>query len=141
MYPHLTQPTVGIDFHIKNVTRNGKQYRIQLWDTAGQERFRSLIPNYMKDANCAVMVFDISKKSSLDSLKIWNDMFEEHQTPSAIKVFVGNKIDLSEREVSKKEGEQTATGYHSKYFEVSAKLGKRLDELFNSIIDLVADHL
>ena len=30
------KPTVGIDFHIKNVTRNGKHYRIQLWDTAGQ---------------------------------------------------------------------------------------------------------
>lgn len=29
-------------------------------------------------------------------------MFEEHQTPEAIKVFVGNKIDLSERQVSKK---------------------------------------
>ena len=49
----------------------------------------------MKDANCAVMVFDISKKSSLESLKMWNEMFEEHQTPSAIKVFVGNKIDLA----------------------------------------------
>lgn len=38
---------------------------MQLWDTAGQERFRSLIPNYMKDAHCAVMVYDVTKKSSL----------------------------------------------------------------------------
>ena len=91
------QPTVGIDFHIKNVTRNGHQYRVQLWDTAGQERFRSLIPNYMKDANCAVMVYDISKKATLSNLKTWNDMFEEHQMPDAVKVVVGNKIDLAER--------------------------------------------
>lgn len=94
---HPTQPTVGIDFHIKNVTRNGRQFRIQLWDTAGQERFRSLIPNYMKDANCAVMVYDVTKKSSIDNLKVWNEMFEEHQTPDALKVFVGNKIDLADR--------------------------------------------
>jgi GTPase SAR1 family protein len=93
----VIQPTVGIDFHIKNVTRNGRQFRIQLWDTAGQERFRSLIPNYMKDANCAVMVYDVTKLSSLDNLKIWNEMFEQHQTPDAIKVFVGNKIDLADR--------------------------------------------
>ena len=73
------------------------------------------------------MVFDITKKSSLESLKIWNEMFEEHQTPSAIKVFVGNKIDLSDREVTRKEGETCAGGYHSKYFEVSAKQGKKLD--------------
>lgn len=69
------QPTVGIDFHIKNVTRNGRHFRIQLWDTAGQERFRSLIPNYMKDAHCAVMVYDITNKTSLDNIKIWNSMF------------------------------------------------------------------
>jgi GTPase SAR1 family protein len=100
----LMQPTVGIDFHIKNVTRNGRQFRIQLWDTAGQERFRSLIPNYMKDANCAVMVYDITKRSSLENLRVWNEMFEQHQTPDAIKVFVGNKIDLSDREVAKKDG-------------------------------------
>jgi GTPase SAR1 family protein len=58
----------------------------------------------MKDANCAVMVYDVSKKATLANLKAWNDMFEEHQSHEAIKVFVGNKTDL-DREVSKKEGE------------------------------------
>jgi Ras-related protein Rab-2A len=78
---------------------------MQLWDTAGQERFRSLIPNYMKDAHCAVMVYDISKKISLENIRVWNDTFREHQTPDAIKVLVGNKTDLPNREVSKKDGE------------------------------------
>lgn len=86
--------------------RSNKEYRIQLWDTAGQERFRSLIPSYMKDANCAIMVYDVTKKQSLANLKTWNYLFEEHQNLDALKIFVGNKIDLtSEREVSKKEGE------------------------------------
>ena len=70
----------------------------------------------MKDANCAVMVFDISKKSSLLNLKVWNDMFEEHQMPDAVKVVVGNKIDLAEREVTKKEGELEASKYNCRYF-------------------------
>jgi len=95
----------------------------------------------MKDANCAVMVYDVSKKATLANLKAWNDMFEEHQSHEAIKVFVGNKTDL-DREVSKKEGELEAQSYgNSKHFEVSAKQGKRLDELFNSIIDLITDNL
>jgi 50S ribosomal subunit-associated GTPase HflX len=55
-------------------------------------------------------------------------------------VFVGNKIDL-EREVSKKDGESEASKYNSKHYEVSAKQGKRLDELFNCIIDLISDHM
>jgi 50S ribosomal subunit-associated GTPase HflX len=56
-------------------------------------------------------------------------------------VFVGNKTDLSDREVSKKEGETEAQKYNSKHFEVSAKQGKRLDELFNCIVDLITDHV
>ena len=38
--------------------------RLQLWDTAGQERFRSLIPSYIRDSSVAVVVYDISSKSS-----------------------------------------------------------------------------
>ena len=41
-----------------------KMVRLQLWDTAGQERFRSLIPSYIKDSSVAVVVYDITSKSS-----------------------------------------------------------------------------
>lgn len=58
----LTQPTVGVDFLGKNVAYNNRQFRLQLWDTAGQERFRSLVPNYLRDAACAVFVFDLASK-------------------------------------------------------------------------------
>jgi Ras-related protein Rab-6A len=54
------QPTVGIDFLAKNISVNNYVVRLQLWDTAGQERFRSLIPNYLKDALAALLVFDLS---------------------------------------------------------------------------------
>ena len=44
----------------KTVIVNQKALRIQFWDTAGQERFRSLIPNYLKEAVIAFIVFDVS---------------------------------------------------------------------------------
>ena len=59
------QPTIGIDFVGKNINYKGNVCRLQLWDTAGQERFRSLIPSYLKDAICAIFVFDISSKKEL----------------------------------------------------------------------------
>ena len=62
------------------------------------------------------MVYDVSKKCSLENLKIWNTMFEEHQAPDAVKVFVGNKTDLTDRQVTKKEGESEAGLYNSKHF-------------------------
>jgi GTPase SAR1 family protein len=44
----------------KNVALGGKMMRLQLWDTAGQERFRSLIPNYIRDCQAALIVFDLT---------------------------------------------------------------------------------
>ena len=56
------QPTIGIDFVVTNTFRNGKSYRLQLWDTAGQERFKSLIPSYLKDSNCAIILYDVTNE-------------------------------------------------------------------------------
>eukprot|EP00919_Chromeraceae_sp_WS-2016_P016922 GHVR01040392.1.p1 GENE.GHVR01040392.1~~GHVR01040392.1.p1 ORF type:complete len:113 (+),score=2.51 GHVR01040392.1:29-340(+) len=61
-----SHPTVGIDFLAKNITHHQKNYRLQLWDTAGQERFKSLIPGYLKNANCSLIIFDVTNKTSLD---------------------------------------------------------------------------
>ena len=51
----------------------GETMRLQLWDTAGQERFRSLIPSYVRDADCCLIVVDLSSKESADGLDRWID--------------------------------------------------------------------
>ena len=100
MYTLLTQPTVGIDFLAKNITHLGKGYRLQLWDTAGQERFRSLIPSYLKDAHCALVVFDLTSKQSLIETDMWATLYNDNKGGDGTLVLVGNKNDLDYREVS-----------------------------------------
>lgn len=78
---------------MRDVTRSGQVYRLQMWDTAGQERYRSLIPTYLKNAQCVVFVFDVTKEISLENVKMWQKLFKEHQ--EAPGLLVGNKIDLS----------------------------------------------
>jgi small GTP-binding protein len=68
MYFHLIQPTVGIDFLAKSTSYKNKNIRLQIWDTAGQERFKSLIPGYLRDAHCSLIVYDVSSKSSIDNV-------------------------------------------------------------------------
>ena len=130
------QPTVGIDFLVKNVTHKSKTYRLQLWDTAGQERFRSLIPNYLKDAKFALIVIDVSSKASLNSADTWLNLYNENKTGEGFTFLIGNKIDLSYREVTVEEATEKAKELGIPYYELSAKTGENLENLFLQLIDV-----
>lgn len=108
---------------MKNVPRKGKNYRLQLWDTAGQERFRSLIPNYLKDAKCALIVIDVTNKASLNGVENWLNLYNNNKTGDGFAFLVGNKVDLDGREVSREEGKKKAEEMGIPYFELSAKTG------------------
>jgi len=88
------KPTIGIDFVSKNVNLGNKMLRLQLWDTAGQERFRSLIPNYVKDCQVALIIYDITSEESYEGLTRWIDFVKENRGDDVMIVVVGNKIDL-----------------------------------------------
>ena len=44
----------------------GRTILFQIWDTAGQERFRSLVPMYLRDADIALLVYDITSRVGYD---------------------------------------------------------------------------
>mmetsp|Transcript_13985 Transcript_13985/g.40243 ORF Transcript_13985/g.40243 Transcript_13985/m.40243 type:complete len:211 (-) Transcript_13985:59-691(-) len=129
------QNTVGIDFLSKSIRLEGRAIRLQLWDTAGQERFRSLIPSYIRDASAVMVVYDITRKASFSSVSGWVQNIREQQGPDARIVLVGNKSDLSDsREVQTSEGEDLAKQIGGLFFEVSAKTGGNIDELFSQLV-------
>ncbi|CAM6000481.1 unnamed protein product [Sphagnum balticum] len=82
---------------------DGETLRLQLWDTAGQERFRSLIPSYVRDADVCLIVVDVSVRASFEGADKWLDFVRESRGQDALIFMVGNKSDVEEREVGKKE--------------------------------------
>ena len=96
-----SNPTVGIDFLAKTVRYKSKAYRLQLWDTAGQERFKSLIPSYLKDAICAIIVYDVTSRQSLLDVQNWLALYNDNKSLEGYTILVGNKIDLPNRQVSR----------------------------------------
>ena len=124
--------TVGIDFQDKFIEIEDKKVKLQVWDTAGQERFRNVAKNYFQSSNGFLLVFDITDKESFQKLKdFWMDQLNTHAPEKAKSVLVGNKSDLAgQRQVSIEDAEEFAKDNNLKYYEVSAKEGTKVVELF-----------
>ena len=71
----MFQSNLGFDFVVKEVQVDDESVTIQIWDTAGQERYRGLGKAFYRGADCVVLVYDTTKKSTFDSLEYWRDDF------------------------------------------------------------------
>lgn len=115
-------PTIGIDFRSKYPKINDKSVRIQMWDTAGQERFKGIMPAYYRNIQAAVLVYDVTNRSSYENIKNWMMEIEKNCSKAPIiSLLLANKIDLEEnRQVGTQEGVDLANAYGLHFFEVSA---------------------
>jgi Ras-related protein Rab-6A len=128
------QATIGIDFLSKTMYLEDRTVRLQLWDTAGQERFRSLIPSYIRDSSVAIIVYDITNRSSFINTAKWIDDVRSERGNDVIMMLVGNKTDLADkRQVSIEEGEAKAKEYDIMFIETSAKAGFNIKALFRKV--------
>ena len=51
------------------VKDSGQAIKFNIWDTAGQERFRSIGKIFYKEANAAILVYDITNTKSYEEIK------------------------------------------------------------------------
>ncbi|XP_034995401.1 ras-related protein Rab-17 isoform X2 [Zootoca vivipara] len=95
-------PTVGCSFFTQVLSLDNTTIKLEIWDTAGQEKYHSVCHLYYRGANAAVLVYDITRKESLEKAKVWLTELEKEFLPDEIIIaLVGNKLDLSaEREVT-----------------------------------------
>ena len=127
--------TVGIDFKVKNINLGDKEYKLILYDTAGQERYKSLAPNLIKKACGIILVYDITNKSSFDSIPEIMEKVKEEKGNNFPMVLVGNKIDLEQRrEIEKEKGELLAEKNGIDFYEVSNKEGINIQEAGLAIV-------
>ncbi|XP_015791315.1 ras-related protein Rab-39B [Tetranychus urticae] len=134
------EPTVGVDYFATIVDlTNGLRVRLQAWDTAGQEKFRSITKSYYRNSVGALLLFDVTRRSSFDHLIDWLFDVRRHIEPSkAVYQIVGCKIDLeNEREISTEEGQAFADFHSIKYIETSAKTRQNVDQAFKMISEQI----
>lgn len=89
-----SKTTIGVEFSQKNVQVDNKNIRAQIWDTAGQERYRAITSAYYRGALGALLVYDVCKIETFESLGKWLKELREHTDAQTIIMLVGNKSDL-----------------------------------------------
>ncbi|TFK94319.1 ras-domain-containing protein [Polyporus arcularius HHB13444] len=153
------EPTIGAAFLTQKCRLEDRVLRYEIWDTAGQERFHSLAPMYYRNAQAAVVVYDVTKASSLEKAKTWVKELQRQANPNIVIALAGNKIDLvtpsaspsvpeSEDEADDATATPGETGTSGEpeslrqvprdeagllFFETSAKTGEGVVEIFTEI--------
>ena len=138
-----TKPTVGCERYDKEVAiEGGNTIKLHLWDTAGQERFRGMASSYYKDAECVIIVFDITENSSFTKMDFWTDEVHNYAKKDVLVVVVGNKSDMeAERQVSPEEIEKFVKKNGYFYLETSAldNSNGNIEKVFNHIAEELAE--
>ncbi len=130
-----SQSTLGVEFATKIVNVEEKKLRIQIWDTAGQERYKAITNSYYINAKGALVVFDITKYSSFESVNKWISELRGIAGKDIIIVLVGNKSDLKHiRAVTKEEALEKAEALGNlDYIETSALNNTHIQDCFNTL--------
>jgi Ras-related protein Rab-5C len=139
--------------------------KFEIWDTAGQERFASLAPMYYRNAQAALVVYDITKPSSLTKAQHWVAELHRQASPGIVIALVGNKYDLAiaadeespeddadaapaaegeeDGADSRRVPSKTAKAYADEesllFFETSAKTGHNVADVFTAIANAIPE--
>eukprot|EP00727_Mastigamoeba_balamuthi_P007248 m51a1_g3143 putative rab gtpase (212) ;mRNA; r:310298-311313 len=139
-FPDKVEPTIGAAFMVHKMPVDERTVKLEIWDTAGQERYRSLAPMYYRGASAAVIVYDITKKDSFETMKRWVDELKVRAPPNIVLAIAGNKLDLeAERAVPTKLAMEylrqieEGGGERPIFCECSAKTGEGVQKLFTEV--------
>uniref|UniRef100_A0A8C6KYG7 Ras-related protein Rab-14 n=1 Tax=Nothobranchius furzeri TaxID=105023 RepID=A0A8C6KYG7_NOTFU len=99
--------TIGVEFGTRIMEVHSQKVKLQIWDTAGQERFRAVTRSYYRGAAGALMVYDITRRSTYNHLSSWLTDARNLTNPNTVIILIGNKADLeAQRDVTYEEAKQ-----------------------------------
>ncbi|XP_033633541.1 ras-related protein Rab-32B-like [Asterias rubens] len=141
--------TIGVDFALKPIEWDStKRVNLQLWDIAGHERFGHMTRVYYKYAIAAVIVFDLSRPATFDSVLKWyldvnQKVMLANEQPVPI-LLIANKCDLEDTVLDSKMLEEFCQQHNFiGWFATSAKDNVNIEEamrfLVKNILELTAE--
>uniref|UniRef100_A0A3Q2DD14 Ras-related protein Rab-25 n=1 Tax=Cyprinodon variegatus TaxID=28743 RepID=A0A3Q2DD14_CYPVA len=135
-FNHDSRTTIGVEFSTRTVQLNSFTIKAQIWDTAGLERYRAITSAYYRGAVGALLVYDITKHLTYESVERWLKELYDHADPHMVVMLVGNKTDLeSERSVPTEEAKDFAEKKGLLFLETSALESTNVESAFNTVLE------
>ncbi|MBY9016620.1 MAG: GTP-binding protein [Candidatus Lokiarchaeota archaeon] len=131
------RPTLGICLSTQQYYVQGFKndvIKFLIFDLAGQSYFKRVRREYYKGANCAFIVYDVTRRDTFE--EAINSWFEDakKELGNIPFVLIGNKIDKEdEREITKEEGLAKAKEIKSFFIETSALHNINVQDTFKII--------
>ncbi|MFX0103865.1 MAG: Rab family GTPase [Candidatus Hodarchaeota archaeon] len=127
--------TIGTDLATFGINIDNINATLQIWDFAGERRFRLFLPHYSKGATGCLLCYDITRRTSFDSLDEWYNVVSKNAA-DPIFILVGEKLDLADirRSVQYEHAEEFKEKYNLDYFfETSSKSGENNKNIFETL--------
>ena len=131
--------TLGIDNQFQCVQlSDGSIIKLRVLDTAGQEKFNALSERYYKEADCCLLMYDITSMESFDKVKNYYVETIKNMCKKDIKIILlGNKTDLkNQRQVSDVDGKDLAEENGYMFMESSCKDNYNVSDAFTALVEM-----
>ena len=93
-----------------------------------------IVSSYIRGQNASIIVFDVTNRTSYNSISKWTQLIEEKNPNITTIVVLGNKCDLYEkREVSREEAIKVCKENNYMYAECSALYGGGVFDMIYSL--------
>lgn len=125
--------TIGVTFLRKELPLTPDvQANMQIWDLGGQSIFANMRSNYLRGTNGAIVVFDLTQKTTLAHVQQWVD--EVNGVAGRIPlILIGNKSDLPYKDSIVEHAQTIAQNLQIPFIKTSAKTGDQMEVAFTTI--------
>ena len=92
LYHRILTTIAGVNFIEKTISIRNTEITFSIWDLGGQREFVNMLPLVCNDAVAILFMFDLTRKSTLNSIKEWYRQGRGFNK-TAIPFLVGTKYD------------------------------------------------